>query len=87
MIYNDLVVYLCNPLSIEEIGHLHEIHAHLLRLLEEFFAELTEVFRGYFRLGKLTIYSGSPGQFLLDGLSLFFLKQLRGDTFPLHEAK
>ena len=87
VINNDLVVDLSDPLAIEEILNLHEIHAHLLGLLEEFFAELSEEFWRNFWLRTLTIQCGSAGQLLLNGLFLFLLEQFRGDAFALHEAK
>jgi hypothetical protein len=57
MIYNDLMIDFSNPLSLDEILHFYKVHAHLLTLLQKLFLQLSEEFRGDFRLPAFAVNS------------------------------
>ena len=87
MIYDDLMIDLSDALSIQEIRYFHEIHAHLLALLQELLFQLPEVLGGHLGLPPLAVDRGRPRQLLLYHLLLLLLQHLRRDPFALHELE
>ena len=87
MIYNYLMIDLSNALSLQEIRYFHEIHAHILGLLQELFFQLPEELGGHLGLPPLTVDSGCPRELLLNHLLLVLLQHLRCDPFAFHKFK